>query len=509
MKTLDTFRLSTYNRDTIEGGNRMNFPLITFDREKRYAPYNSWSEEYLQQLQELVEASPWRDHYHIEPPHGLLNDPNGFSYFNGQWHLFYQYYPYGPVHGLKSWYHLTSPDLIHWQEHEAKLLPASPYDSHGVYSGSAYQIDNELFLFYTGNVRNEDWTRLPYQNGAFMDSDFNIQKIEQPLIQPLSEATDHFRDPQIFERFDQFWMIIGAQRKSDQTGTLYLYKAKDKQVTDWEMVREIPVPSAATSFMFECPNLIFIDGTPVLLFCPQGISQEELNYQNIYPNAYFIAENFTEDGELVNQGPLHNLDSGFDAYATQAFNAPDGRALGISWLGLPDISYPSDAYGYQGALSLVKEYTIKDGKLYQFPVAETRQLRKNSHELTEHVNLGHNHFELEAFVDADQTVTFNLYANEEQTKYVKLIVDTSSGLVTLDREHMGTLFAQDYGTQRQAQLPSNSMMTLNIYADTSTLEIYINQGEVVLSSRIFTQTSDQTHINIEGTTQGTLWELRR
>ena len=65
---------------------------------------------------------------------------------------------------------------------------------------------------------------------------------------------------------------------------------------------------------------------------------------------------------------FHQLDYGFDVYATQAFNAPDGRVLCISWLGLPDVSYPSDIYEHQGILSLVKELSLKNGKLYQTPV---------------------------------------------------------------------------------------------------------------------------------------------
>ena len=66
-----------------------------------------------------------------------------------------------------------------------------------------------------------------------------------------------------------------------------------------------------------------------------------------------------ENARLVDVSALHNLDYGFEAYATQAFNAPDGRALAVSWLGLPDVSYPSDRFDHQGTFSLVKELTIK------------------------------------------------------------------------------------------------------------------------------------------------------
>lgn len=70
--------------------------------ELRYAPYSSWTSTHLENLTSIIAQSSWRFKYHIQPQTGLLNDPNGFSYFNNQWHLFYQAFPFGSVHGLKS-----------------------------------------------------------------------------------------------------------------------------------------------------------------------------------------------------------------------------------------------------------------------------------------------------------------------------------------------------------------------------------------------------------------------
>ena len=128
--------------------------------------------------------------------------------------------------------------------------------------------------------------------------------------------------------------------------------------------------------MIECPNIVFVDGKPVLLYCPQGLDKAELDYNNIYPNTYKIFQDFdTEKPALVDGTPIINLDYGFEAYATQGFNTPDGRALIVSWIGLPDVDYPTDKYDYQGAMSLVKELSIKDGKLYQYPVEAITSLR--------------------------------------------------------------------------------------------------------------------------------------
>ena len=91
---------------------------------------------------------------------GLLNDPNGFSYFDGKWILFYQNFPFGAAHGLKSWMQLESDDLVHFTETGVKVLPDTPLDSHGAYSGSAMQFGDqtcsysilEMSVMKTGSV---------------------------------------------------------------------------------------------------------------------------------------------------------------------------------------------------------------------------------------------------------------------------------------------------------------------------------------------------------------------
>lgn len=81
----------------------------------------------------------------------------------------------GPVHGIKSWYHMTSDNLVDWNEEGTKVFPDSLYDSHGVYSGTALPISDQLFLAYTGNVRDDDWIRHSYQLGAWMDQSGSIK----------------------------------------------------------------------------------------------------------------------------------------------------------------------------------------------------------------------------------------------------------------------------------------------------------------------------------------------
>ena len=477
---------------------------LAWTTEKRYRRYEDWTQEELQQIKEKIAQSPWRASYHVEPRTGLLNDPNGFSYFNGKWVLFYQNFPFGAAHGLKSWVQLESDDLVHFTETGVRVLPDTALDSHGAYSGSAMQFGDQLFLFYTGNVRDENWVRHPYQIGALLDRDGQLTKLDKVLIEQPAEATDHFRDPQIFNYKGQYYAIVGGQNL-EKEGYIKLYKAVDNDYTNWEAVGDLDFANDQTAYMMECPNLVFIEDQPVLLYCPQGLSKEVLDYDNIYPNMYKIGQAFdTEKAQMVKPGPIQNLDYGFECYATQAFNAPDGRALAVSWLGLPDVEYPSDRYDHQGVFSLVKELTLKDGLLYQYPVPAIKNLRAHSQALG---NLAHtqNTYELELDLAADSQTELVLFADAEK-KGLRINFDLKDGLVSVDRSQAGEAFATDFGTVRSAAL-ANQDTQVNIFIDKSVFEIFINKGEKVFSGRVF-PAEDQTGIAIiQGQPAGSYYEL--
>lgn len=484
--------------------------VSNWTRDLRYKPYSKWDDHYMKVLNKSVAMSKWRTGYHIEPKTGLLNDPNGFSFFNGKWQLFFQYYPFGAVHGLKSWYHLESKDLIDWEENGIVIQSDNNYDSHGVYSGSAYPIDEErLFLFYTGNVRDKNWNRLTFQNGAFMYKDGTIDKFDKPLIKQSKETTDHFRDPQIFCYQDQLYMIIGAQKISDKKGAIFLYKALSNNIKNWNRVGELSYSDKEMGFMIECPNLIFIEDAPVLLFCPQGLSKKILPYENIYPNMYTIGEAFDPlNASITKTTQPQNLDEGFDVYATHAFNAPDGRALAISWIGLPEISYPTDKEGYQGVLSLVKELTLKNGKLKQYPVKETEKLRQTEYTFHDSFDTKNNRFEIEVIVPRNEIVKIKLFSNADKTRYLAFTLDSVNGKVSVDREYAGVRFAEEYGFQRGASVTNDAEIKINLFADTSVFECFVNEGERVISGRVFPEESQTfIYLHTKSNLSGTIWRL--
>lgn len=489
--------------------------------EKRYLPYNQWDAATLLKLRAQAARSPYQLKYHFHSPSGLINDPNGFSYFDGKWHLFYQHYPFGAVHGLKSWGHLVSDDLVHWDDLGTAITPDTKFDSHGAYSGSARVIDGRLLLMYTGNHRDENWKRIPYQIGAWMDKDNTIHKLDKPFFLPPDHVTEHFRDPQLIKQHDNYFVLLGAQDKATETGKISVFRSHD--LHKFEDLGYLDFTDDDMGYMIECPNLVWVDDHPVLIFCPQGLDKKVAAYENIYPNMYVIGDDVNLDvPSFSNAQALTNFDDGFDVYATQAFNAPDGQTYAVSWVGLPDVSYPTDDENWAGCYTQVKQLHLKDGRLIQRPVPAMADLRHNGQTVTATTrakttllsNVSHQG-ELKLQIPADQVGTLNIVADRELKHSLAINFATAEdGQLTVDRANVGKAFAEEYGTTRSIALPAHQQLELDIFWDASLCEIFVNGGEHVLTlryfaadpvaqSNVFLTTADQP-VSVSGT----YWEMK-
>lgn len=474
---------------------------MKWTNEARYQPYEKWGNDYLRKLESKVKEAKWRLDFHIQPKTGLLNDPNGFTFFNNQWHLFYQFFPFGPVHGLKSWYHIVSDDLIHWHPEGIAIKPDTYYDSHGVYSGSALPIGDKLFLAYTGNMRDETWQRGSYQMGAWMDQESNITKIEKPLINQIPKGiTEHFRDPQVIKYNKHYLMFIGAQTTNKQ-GEVLVYQSDN--LLDWKINGSLDFNQESMGYMIECPNMVFFDKQPVLIFCPQGLDKKVTDYQNIYPNFYIVGENYDHERCKINHvQDLMLLDEGFDLYATQAFTAPDGRCLSIGWIGLPEMEYPTFKDGWAHCLSLVKELKLINGELYQNPVTEMKALRKENKKVVINDKVitlegTENSYELQIRVPSNSIGHMEFYANKKRDHFLCLEFDTGKGKLTLDRSRAFNPINLEYGIERTIELKKNEELYLTIFVDQSVCEIFINNGQKVMTTTYYPE-QDQNNVYLEG-----------
>ena len=197
--------------------------MKSWTKEERYRVLKSAEE--IRELHERTILSDYRQSYHIQSVTGLLNDPNGFVFHDGVWHLFYQWCPWGAVHGLKYWYHTVSKDLVTWQNKGVCICPDTFYDNKGANSGSALPTPDSVYLYYTGNHRDEDWTRKPYTCLVDLKDGGKAVKLP-PLFGMNEDYTEHQRDPKIIhdEKSGKYYIILGAQTK-DKKGCVIIYSA--------------------------------------------------------------------------------------------------------------------------------------------------------------------------------------------------------------------------------------------------------------------------------------------
>ncbi|MGG5255302.1 glycoside hydrolase family 32 protein [Neobacillus sp. SM06] len=463
---------------------------MIWTKEKRYRRIEEASQEELLKLRSEVNGCKWRQSYHIQPETGLLNDPNGFSYFNGEYHLFYQWFPLGPVHGLKYWYHTKSKDLVHWENVGIGIEPTTAYDSHGAYSGSAIEHEGKLYLLYTGNTRDDNWVRHPFQCMAIMDQSGEIVKLERPVIDRVPAGyTDHFRDPKIWKEGNEFFAVIGAQRLNE-TGCVVLYRSED--LLHWAFAGEISTSLENFGYMWECPDYFTLQDKGVLIFSPQGIEPKGDQFENIYQSGYVLGSQLVPNQLSLSHGSFYELDRGFDFYAPQTMVNPDGRRILVGWMGLPEIEYPTDKNGWAHCLTLPRELSIKEGKLIQQPVKELQTLRGQQYEANAvladesrgFAGFSGTAYELIAeFADFDAS-KFGIEFRVGKDEKTVVQYDAVQKKVILDRTNSGEVVGEDYGTVRKCSLDA-PVIKFHLFVDVSSVEIFINDGEEVFTSRIF------------------------
>ena len=421
----------------------------------------------------------WRPKFHITPPSGLLNDPNGFIQFDGQYHLFFQWHPFACQHGPKFWAHCTSDDLIQWNFKPTALAP-----------GSAFVLNDQLHLFYTGNLKDDAGERVSTQCLA-KAVDEKLESYEKlgPVIHNQPQGyTAHFRDPKIWQHGERWYCVLGAQTEQ-LTGQVLLYSSEDAQQWQYEAAIAGDGINGLTNFgyMFECPDLFGLDGQDVLIGCPQGIAPNGSDFHNLHNNGYFIGE-FDYDTTQYTHGEFHPLDRGFEFYAPQTTLAEDGRRLLSAWLGIPDEDdQPTVEHGWIHALSLVRSLHLVNGKVYQRPVEEHKTLRgekfdfgtqklSTNQELT---FIGENCFELSLKANEIEGL-LTLRLAEIDQHFVEIRFDSATGVFKLDRSH-----ALHQQGSRECTLSNRDSLDLQIFFDRSILEIFVNNGEEVFSGRVF------------------------
>lgn len=455
-------------------------------------------------LHEKASSSVYRQSIHIQPVSGLLNDPNGFIYFNDTWHLFYQWCPWGAFHGLKHWYHVTSEDLITWKNEGLCIRPDTYFDNKGVFSGTALPYNDQVYLYYTGIHREGNRKPKPYTCMARLSENGRARKFSGPLFGPSPDYTENQRDPKIIydARTRKYYILLGAQTK-DKKGCIIFYES-DNQNSGWKFRGQLKVPGFEDfGYMWECPSIERISGHDVLIFCPQGVHLEG-HGEGKNHSGYIIGTMDYGTLTFTPDGAFHELDFGFDSYAAQCvsnLNDPSKTIL-MSWMGLPDGKYPTDKEGWSGCLTLPRELTIRHRRLIQRPVAGLRKLRKDTispgfgmlPSVAEiNISIYPKDFDMQLFSKADGTGGFDIRYN------------SSTREITIDRSKMDNRFDKDFGEVR-TRILDNELTQLVIYIDHSSIEIFVNNGDAVFTSRLF-PTEAERYYQLSECTSISIWEM--
>ncbi len=437
-----------------------------------------------QDKREAVKADANRLAYHLMPPVGWLNDPNGLCQYNGLYHIFYQYTPGNPTGAdHRGWGHYTTKDFIHYHEEDDPFVPDTEADGKGSYSGSAFIEDGKLHFFYTGN------NKLPgdydyINNGrihwvvhsespdgfTFGPKEVLLKNADYP-----KNLSCHVRDPKILKRDGKYYMVLGARTK-DSHGQVEVFVSTD--LKDWKHVSTIR-PNHDFGYMWECPDLFELDGKTILMTCPQGVAQDGILYENIYQNGWFEVDGSLDHDQTVKN--FKEFDNGFDFYAPQSFQDENGRRILIGWMGIPDADYtnPTVAANWQHALTLPRQLHDYNGRLYQYPIAEILNLRQK---------------EYPVILAADACIEL-----PSRVVDIDLKPSTEAWTITLRKDvtlsYINGLFTLDLGTSGSGRTSRHIQIDhideIEIFSDTSSLEIFINHGQYALTTRVYDQPSDR------------------
>jgi fructan beta-fructosidase len=438
----------------------------------------------------------YRPAYHFTPAKGWMNDPNGLVYVDREYHLFFQHYPDSTIWGPMHWGHAVSKDLVHWEELPIALFP----DSLGyIFSGSAvYDAANTsglgsiaapplvaLFTYHDNKGEREGTIDFQTQGLAFsLDKGQTWQKYEgNPVIK--NPGIRDFRDPKITQ-------VTQADGKSTWVMTLaardrvHFYESAN--LKDWTFLGEFGQGVGAHGGVWECPELLSMKA-------PDG-SQKWVLLVSINPGGpqkgsatqYFIGD-FKQGAFTPDDTMIRWLDYGPDNYAGVTWaNLPkdQNRTLWIGWMSNWDYAQVVPTKTWRSATTLPRELNLFDVDgtllLQSAPAKELKSMKSTSYSVSGKESLLPS-AAVEILAEVSGEDSFSMLLSNELGEEVAITKEM--GLVTVDRRKAGKAnFNRDFAAAHSAPM-SWKAKSLRIFLDASSIEVFVNDGELVLTSLLF------------------------
>lgn len=433
-----------------------------------------------------------RPRIHFTSHKNWLNDPNGFSKIEDTYHLFYQYNPYGVKWGNMSWGHATSHDLMHWKHLPIAMTGDQDYDKEGVFSGTVFYEEGNIHLYYTGVANPPGKPHGPWIStqchATTEDGVTYIKDPDNPIVEPDPRYTDahDFRDPKVFKKDQDYFMLVAAGYK--RKGRMVLLRSKDRIEWEWFTLIE----KEDTGYMWECPDLFEIGGKDHIILSTMGTGGPE------FPNEVLIGScqvNY-ESGES-SLGDLNILDYGKTMYAPQTMANQTDPIVFIGWLMMKE---PFTDHEWTGIMIFPREI-YHDALGYRYDVAGSiRQAFSKTlptRMTNEPVPLPEI-FRLKLEIKCQEDFSFAIldrcdedwdmgvdHINLEKSYGLTFSYSKEDSTLAITRE---TSSLGDKALKESANTYSivhrEEVMDLIIYVDVCVVEIFINKGRKVVSTLV-------------------------
>lgn len=426
---------------------------------------------------------------HVKAPGNWMNDPNGFIYYQGKYHLFYQHFPYAPVWGTMHWGHAVSDDLVHWEHLGIALFPTKDYDRNGVFSGSAIEKDGKLYLYYTG-VRYLECEKenihkpvddLFYASQALVVSPDGVhfdnwKNKKQIILVCHDEETAHpfnTRDPKVWKEGDCYFMVLGSTYKNEN-GKLLFYKSSNGH--DWEFANSCQDKYFGS--ILECPDLFALGDKYVLVCSPVGIVPDTEGYNS---HAVCRLASFNSDTcDFMPEDKFSYVDYGLDLYAPQTCLDAMGRRVLIGWMRMPVAVENGENGAWSGMMSLPRVVEQKDGHIY-FKV-HPEVIKYFSDICVEKNSIGKEGVcRLQARLQEGESLNIGGYKIWLENSF--LWTDRSAVMGNYDKKDD---FQSCKNLHMKCKTPELSgECSLEIFMEPNLVEIFVNGGEYVISNVVY------------------------